>query len=304
MTTEGRKDWRLVTLPARSNIFRHPIRASREFFTARRTVKEAEAVAAAVSRCEAVLEAVGPKAEAGAVARENASSSEAHVPEAARAAASRQLLLRLIKEEGALRRYLDGKEDEDPVQALAHAKGDVAYLNRLRSSDFLTFSSKAALGKAALPILIVLLTAVSANVVGVRLQSEYLQQNRRFEVRLERLREGQRLAGNLYASAADFKRRTERDEARRELALKPIPSLNDFSRDLRQIRNMVAGAPGDDIGKALLAANSVVNDTITCFGDQPENPKDRKGSCSENFKLEPFDDLQDTISSALVSYLE
>jgi hypothetical protein len=302
--TENGKDWRLVNLPDQSNKLRN-------FLEIRKKIKQLDSVAAAVSRCEAVLENVqlqnatnGEEQEANTELTLEESPSKGPLPEANKSTPAANLLLTLMKEESALKEYLDTAEDSDPVQAFAHAKGDVAYLNRLRSSDLLMFSSKKALGKVFLPIFIVLLTAVSANVVGVILQRQSLQNNRTFEVKLERLREGQRLAGNLYASVADFQRRTERDEARKELALKPIGSLNDFNRELRQIRNMVAGATTDEVNAALVGANNQVNDTIKCFEHQPKNPKDASSSCSENFKLEPFDDLQDSISAALVNYLE
>jgi hypothetical protein len=302
--TEKRKDWRLVNLPDQSNRLRN-------FFKTRRKIKQLDSVAAAISRCEAILENVQTQNVFSGEAQETVAELDSKdvplnepVLEAKKLTPAPDLLLTLMREESALKRYLDTTEDNDPMRAFAHAKGDVAYLNQLRSSDFLTFSPKTALGKAFLPIFIVLLTAASANIVGVILQRQSLQHNRRFEVKLERLREGQRLAGNLYASVADFQRRTERDEARKELALKPINSLNDFNRELRQIRNIVAATTTEDINKALVSANNEVNAAIECFDNQPKDPKNLSSSCSEKFKLEPFDELQDAISSALVDYLD
>lgn len=290
----GVKDWRLVNLPDGSGKFRH-------FFRARRGVKQLDTVAAAVSRCDAILEALpaheGSHAWRG-VAEGTASSGD--TTWAGKAAPRDLLLLALMKEERALRRYL-ASADGDPVRAFANAKGDVAYLDRLRSSDLLSFKPRAAFGKVLLPVVIVLLTAFSANVVGVRLQNQSLQNNRRFEVTLERLRDGQRLAGNLYVSVFDLRLRAASDESRGTLGRRAVAGLKESRKQLEQIRNLVAGHQSTDIDSALMSAAEGLNATIQCYEGQAQNAD---ALCADKLTLEPFGELQDTITRALINYLE
>jgi hypothetical protein len=293
------QDWRLINLPDRSG---SPL----NFLKTRKKIKELDAVAAAVGRCEAILEATRPPdvlQASGAEYDPEDASLEAPARSGQGEAASRDWLLALIRQEKALRKYLDAAEDNDPVRAFAFAKGDVAYLDRLRSSDFLNFTPKASFGKALLPIAVVLLTALSANVVGIILQSMSLKNNRTFEVNLERLREGQRLAGNLYVSVVDFQQRTASDESKGPLGRRPVGALNEFHKQLEQIRNMVAGKRNDKIDAALKDSNGQVNNAIGCFNRQAENPKASTSLCAEHLSPQPFSELQDAISGALVDYL-
>lgn len=289
----GVKDWRLVNLPDGSGKFRH-------FFRARRRVKQLDTVAAAVSRCDAILVAL--PAHEGSHGWRGAAEGTASSGETTWAgkAAPRDLLLALMNEERALRRYL-ATADGDPVRAFANAKGDVAYLDRLRSSDLLSFKPRAAFGKVLLPVVIVLLTAFSANVVGVRLQNQSLQNNRRFEVTLERLRDGQRLAGNLYVSVFDLRLRAASDESRGTLGRRAVAGLKESRKQLEQIRNLVAGHQSADIDMALVNAAEGLNTTIQCYEGQSQNAD---ALCADKLALEPFSELQDTITRALINYLE
>jgi len=289
--TKDESDWRVVNLPGKPG-------GLRGFRRTRRKIKELDAAAAAVSRCEAILEASEPLRPSGpeeGIVR----SGQAPTAETVR---RRELLARLVREEQALKRYLDSAED--PVRAFANAKGDVAYLNRLRSSDYWSFMPKSSFGKVLLPIVIVLLTALSANVVGIILQSLSLRNNRTFEVNLERLRESQRLAGNLYLAATDFQQRAASDEAKGALGLRAGVTLSEFRKQLQQIRNIVAGKSSQGIDEALVSANEQVNRTDECFKEQARNVRGSAGSCAGTFSTEPFSRLQDAISLALVNYLE
>lgn len=340
--TKNVDDWRLLNLPDSSAGIRKPFAWFLNLFRARRRLRDLDAVAAAVSRCEAILkEHVPPAREGDARAsaagfayriegrhkrlgvrgrdypafsgRFDFTSKDARTepdrtpldpsPETKRPGPPRDLLLGLVRGEGALQRYLRAA-DEDPALALANAKGDVAYLNSLRSSDLLKFKPRAAFGKALLPILIVGITAFSANVVGVRLQNSSMENTRKFEASLERLRESQRLAGSLYASAVDFHLRTPSQEVRGAVGQAAIDNLEDFRRQLTQVSNMIYGRANEDINKAWADAEEQINEGEKCFREEVKNSNPPKPLCSERFKHEPFLRLKDSISDALVKYLD
>jgi hypothetical protein len=347
MTKNASDDWRLLNLSDGSLGSRwNPFVWFRNLLNVRRRLRELDAVAAAVSRCEVILAESAPPAPESRVettrtgfayriegrpkrlsargrsypsfsgqfdfiSRDPRAESPAGevtpIDPAAGAKKSgppRDLLLSLVREEEALQRYLDAA-NHDPARALVNAKGDVAYLDRLRSSGRLKFKPPDAFSKVLVPILIVLITAGSANVVGVRLQSRSLQENRKFEANLERLRESQRLAGSLYAATVDFRLRTASQETRdSKVGDIAIPTLEGFREQLVQVRNMIYGRANKDINDAWGDAEKQINRGRECFKKELENSKPSSPLCADQFDDKPFLKLQDTISLALVQNLD
>jgi hypothetical protein len=276
-------DWRVINLPD----------TSRNIFERGRRIAELESVAAAVHRCEAVLET----AQKRAILLVYSSDRRISHDKREEAIIDGALLLTLLKGEKSLLRYLEAANNE-PVMALALAKGEVAYLDRLRSSEVLAFSIKSFLSKALMPVLLIFLTALLGNLVGMILQKQSFERNRTFDVNLERLREGQRIAGNLVVSLRQIHQRIQRDEKRKELTWRPQDTLLTYKSDLGQIRNVAAGLDDENkgIAKALDAADARLTQYIDCLTNTP-------GNCSAQFSIDPFVDLQDALSIALIRFL-
>lgn len=287
-----KEDWRLINLPYTSN----------NIFTRRKTLIQLEAVAAAIHRCEAVIENIqNPEAKQNNIELQQISEKSASHPLPAR---NHHLLHKLMEGETALTRYLDAS-NHDPELAFAYAKGEAVYLDQLRTSDILFPSVKAFFGKAMLPILLVILTAILGNWVGTTLQKAAFERNRKFEVNLERLREGQNISGNLVTSIRQIHSRIQRDEQRKELNWRPHLVLQQYRNDLEKIRNVAAGLDkNSNIGKTVLAADKALTDYIECLENGSVVTGTSTKLCSDEFKITPFVDLEDAFSTALVEFLK
>lgn len=211
-----------------------------------------------------------------------------------------ELLLKEIEKDPVLKKYLE-EANNDPFLALAYAKGEVAFQTRIRSSEVATFSERSFLGKAMLPLVLIIVTALAGNLVGTILQKQAFERNKQFEVKLERLREAEKTASNLIVSLGEITPKIERDEETKTLNWNPKGTLERYRRDLERIRSMAQGLDGNhNIEVKLEIANDELNRYIECLGGTAIA---ESTACSRNFKLLPFRELQDSISLALIGFL-
>ncbi len=209
------------------------------------------------------------------------------------------LLLELMKRERALDKYLK-QANYHPLMAFACAKGDIAHLEQLRAHGWVQSSPRSVRNRLVIPTLLVILTAVLGNWVGTTLQANSLEKTRTFEVNLERLREGQRIASALLVSLRDIHTSIQRDEERNELYWRPHVTLRPLANELELIRSVAAGLDSRGaIGDALVRSNSQLESYIGCLENRTEGEM-----CSADFQLGSFLDLQDELSLALIAYLE
>jgi hypothetical protein len=217
-----------------------------------------------------------------------------------------ELLLKEIERDFVLGKYLE-EANNDPILALAYAKGHVAFQTRIRSSEVATFSERSFLGKASLPLVLIIVTALAGNLVGTILQKQAFERNKQFEVKLERLREAEKTTSNLIVSLGEITPKIERDEETKTLNWNPKGTLQRYRHDLEKVRNMAQGLDGNhDIEEKLESANDELNRYIECLGENAADESTigtKNLTCSRNFKLGPFRELQDSISLALIGFL-
>jgi hypothetical protein len=268
---------RLGNLPTPVNLVPNHARWPRWRLPSLRQIGQFELVAAAIKRCDEILARLNP--------------SEDDKP---------AVLHSLLEREDDLRSYLEASH-HDPVVAFACAKGDAVYLEHLRSSGWLA-SPRELAGKLIIPILLLLLTATLGNWVGNRLQENSFRRNRSFEVKLERLREGQKVAAEIYSSLRPIHFRIQRDEEAGELTWRPQTSLQRHRTDLEKARMMAAGLNNsNDISNALQRAAQELNDYISCLEGRVQNTK---SNCAGEYRIESLLDVEDAFSHGLVSFLE
>ncbi len=202
--------------------------------------------------------------------------------------------------EEALRPYLERFPDEAHL-ALAMAKGDVAHYRSLRAATWNVLSLQPILKLLALPALLILLTALLGQYIGTSLQDRAFQRQRVFELKRDRLIQGQERAVDLYNDLVRLQSSLSVREKEQTINTSDLADVRNFSGRIEKLRALGEGlVDNKSSNKVLGDAAQELSTYAACL--KRGRPDQTKPTCSHAFDLGKFNSVIYQFSDALIEF--
>ena len=243
----------------------------------RSTVLQLEQVEAAVQRCDTIAKELG-------------------VPPYS------ETMEKLVQREEALKPYLDSCYGS-AVVALAIAKGDIVHYRTLRAAEWGLLSVRPLVKSFIVPVVLIFFTALLGQWIGNSLQDRSFRHQRIFDLKRDRLVQGQQRAVDLY---------NDLEKMRNALALRELngvvlaTDLSDIETYTGRLESLRANSEGlvdkEKITSALVEAGGALKSYDACLrtkvGQQGEP------TCARAFDLGKFRNIIYEFSDAITSFME
>ena len=242
----------------------------------RRVVMQIELIEAALRRCETV-------------------SKELDIPPHS------ERMKGLLEREETLKPYVD-RYPGDPHIALAIARGDVAHYRSLREANWSNFSANPFLKSIGIPVILILFTAFLGQYIGTVLQNKAFHRQRVFELKRDRLVQGQERSVDLYNDLVRLQSSLSVRESEGTITFSDLADVRGYSGRIEKLRAISEGLiDNQSATKTLGAAAEELSKYASCL--KLGRPDKNAPTCSHRFNLNKYNDIIYMFSDALVSFM-
>lgn len=208
----------------------------------------------------------------------------------------------LLYREEALGPYLAQYPDE-PFLALAIAKGDISHYRALRVAKWSVFSLRPLVKTFLLPVVLILLTALLGQSIGNSLQDRSFRRQRVFDLKRDRLVQGQQRAVDLYNDLERLQSSLSIREGDGMILAADLSDIRAYSGRLEGLRAISEGlVDKQNIDPVLIGAGDELKNYADCLFDK--GSQSGEATCSRAFNLTKFKQIIYSFSDALISFME